>query len=76
LGRAGFHLTTGAIRVFGPRGRMPDTASERLQRWVDSLRGLGLTDAEIDLIQRPGMMVETRGRTLLEIRGQLAEKLT
>ncbi|MDY0916980.1 hypothetical protein [Pseudomonas viridiflava] len=62
------------LRAKGPNAR--DTASERLQRWVDSLRDLGLTDAEIDLIQRPGMMVETRGRTLLEIRGQLAEKLT
>ncbi|MEE4747322.1 hypothetical protein V2K65_10265 [Pseudomonas alliivorans] len=60
------------LRAKGPNAR--DTASQRLQRWVDSLRDLGLTDSEIARIQIPGMMVETRGRTLFEIREQLAEK--
>ncbi|GAB7528606.1 hypothetical protein PS3A_10150 [Pseudomonas sp. 3A(2025)] len=46
-------------------------APERLQRWVDGLRSLGLTDTEITHIQSLGMQVETKGKTALEIRGQL-----
>ncbi|RMT81398.1 hypothetical protein ALP40_200077 [Pseudomonas viridiflava] len=60
------------LRGKGPNAR--ETAPERLNRWVDSLHDLGLNEAEIAHIQAPGMMVETRGRTLLEIREQLAEK--
>jgi len=62
------------LRAKGPNAR--DTAIERRQRWAYSLLDLGLTYAEIALIQAPGMMVETRGRSLLEIRGQLAKKYT
>lgn len=58
------------LRAKGPNAR--HTAPARLQRWADSLRSLGLTDAEIARIRAPGMMVETRGLTAIEIREQLA----
>lgn len=53
----------------GPNAR--DTASARLQLWTQNLRQLGLTDEEIGLIRAPGANVETRGRTVEEIREQL-----
>ncbi|CAM3371237.1 hypothetical protein BZK31_18530 [Pseudomonas floridensis] len=66
-------MCDGCLRSKGPNAR--ETAPVRLQRWVDSLRGIGLTEAEIGLIQAPGMMVETRGLSIEEIREQLARKV-
>lgn len=59
-------------RAKGPNAR--DTFAVRLQCWIDGLRSLGLTDAEISRIQSMGMAVETKGKTALEIREQLTEQ--
>lgn len=60
----------GACQHQGPNAR--DTAPARLQKWIDGLRILGLTTEEIEQISAPGADVETRGKTLDEIREQLA----
>ncbi|MCO8161313.1 hypothetical protein NJC38_03990 [Pseudomonas sp. 21LCFQ010] len=57
------------LRAKGPNAR--HTAPERLQRWCEELRSLGLTDVEIARIQAPGATVEARGKTAAEIREQL-----
>lgn len=59
-------------RPQGPNAR--NTAPVRLQRWIDGLRSLGLTEVEITRIQSLGMRVETKGKTVLEIREQLTEQ--
>lgn len=54
----------------GPNSRqqMP----ERLAAWIQKMRALGLSDLEIALIRAPGMNVDTAGRSLDEVREQLA----
>ncbi|WP_156684364.1 hypothetical protein [Pseudomonas sp. Leaf127] len=49
-----------------------DTAPVRLQRWVDGLRRLGLTEAEIVRVQALGTKVETRDKTATQIRAQIS----
>lgn len=62
----------GACQHQGPNAR--DTAPARLRKWIDGLRILGLTTEEIEQISAPGADVETRGKTLDEIREQLARR--
>ncbi|MBA1201694.1 hypothetical protein G7009_07955 [Pseudomonas capeferrum] len=57
----------------GPNARQ--TAPERLQRWIDGLRSLGLADAGIARIQVLGIRVKTRDKTVIEIREQIANAL-
>lgn len=56
----------------GPNAR--DTAEVRLRQWMNDLLRLGLSDEEIDQIRAPDANVETRGRTLEQIREQLWRK--
>lgn len=51
-----------------------NTAPARLQKWIDGLRILGLTMEEIEQISAPGADVETRGKTVEDIREQLARR--
>lgn len=62
----------GVCQHKGPNAR--DTATARLQKWIDGLRSLGLTTEEIEQISAPGADVETKGKTLDEIRAQLARR--
>ncbi|WP_109514371.1 hypothetical protein [Pseudomonas ovata] len=59
------------LQARGPNARQ--TAPRRLQQWQQDMRDLGLTDEEIGLLQAPGMNVDTRGRTVAQIREQLAK---
>lgn len=60
------------LHAQGPNAR--HTASARLQQWTDRLLKQGLTEREIEQIRAPGAGVETRGRTVTEIREQLARE--
>lgn len=62
-------MCNSCLKAKGPNARY--TAAERLQRWVDGLRSLGLNDADIARIRTSGTMVETKGKTVTEIRQQM-----
>ncbi|MBX8474848.1 hypothetical protein K5D38_08685 [Pseudomonas cichorii] len=62
-------MCNSCLKTKGPNAR--HTAAERLQRWVDGLRSLGLNDADIARIRTSGTMVETKGKTATEIRQQM-----
>ncbi|GFM68137.1 hypothetical protein K5D56_14010 [Pseudomonas cichorii] len=62
-------MCNSCLKAEGPNAR--HTAPERLQRWMDGMRSLGLNDMDIARIQAPGMMVETKGKTAAEIRQQM-----
>ena len=62
-------MCNSCLKAKGPNAR--HTAAERLQRWVDGLRSLGLNDADIARIRTSGTMVETKGKTVTEIRQQM-----
>ncbi|GFM50621.1 hypothetical protein PSCICE_18880 [Pseudomonas cichorii] len=62
-------MCNSCLKAKGPNAR--HKAAERLQRWVDGLRSLGLNDADIARIRTSGTMVETKGKTATEIRQQM-----
>ncbi len=62
-------MCNSCLKAKGPNAR--HTAAERLQRWIDGLRSLGLNDADIARIRTSGTMVETKGKTATEIRQQM-----
>lgn len=57
------------LHAKGPNARQ--TARQRALQWEHDLRCLGLGDDEITRLQASGMNVDTKGKTLEEIREQI-----
>lgn len=55
----------------GPNAKQ--NALERLAAWIQKMRAMGLSDLEITQLRAPGMNVDTAGKTLEEVRAEIAK---